>query len=55
MGIIYLERGKPFVFEAIQPVKLTPLKEWIDRGENGYCVIKRLKMDKVLNEQVLKK
>lgn len=56
MGIIYLERGKPFVFEAIQPVKLTPLKEWIDRGENGYYVIKRLKnADKVLNEQALKK
>ena len=56
MGIIYLEREKPYIFEAIQPVKLTPLKEWIDRGENGYYVIKRLKnADKVLNEQALKK
>jgi cell wall-associated NlpC family hydrolase len=56
MGIIYLEREKPYVFEAIQPVKLTPLKEWIDRGENGYYVIKRMKnSDKVLNEQALKK
>mgnify|MGYP001479057634 CR=1 FL=1 len=56
MGIIYLEREKPYVFEAIQPVKLTPLKEWIERGENGYYVIKRLKnADKELNEQALKK
>ena len=56
MGIIYLEREKPYVFEAIQPVKLPPLKEWIERGENGYYVIKRLKnADKELNEQALKK
>jgi len=29
-------------FEAIQPVKLTPLKKWIERGENSRFVVKRL-------------
>src|SRR5262245_816721 len=43
MGIVYLSDGKPFVFEAVQPVKLTPLDAWIERGEDGHFVAKRLK------------
>jgi uncharacterized protein YycO len=43
MGIIFFSDGKPFVYEAIQPVKRTPLDEWIDRGVGGHYVIKRLK------------
>ena len=35
--------GKPFVFEAVQPVKLTPLDDWIARGERGQFVVKRLR------------
>lgn len=42
-GIIYEEKGKYFVFEAIQPVQLTPLEKWISRGKNKHYVIKRLK------------
>lgn len=42
MGIIYENEGKFLVYEAIQLVKLTPLKDWINRGENGHYVIKRL-------------
>jgi uncharacterized protein YycO len=42
-GIIYKNGNDYFVFEAVQPVKLTPLSEWIDRGQNGHFVIKRLK------------
>jgi hypothetical protein len=42
-GIIYREGGAYYVFEAIQPVKTTPLEQWIARGENGHFVIKRLK------------
>jgi len=54
MGIIYENDGKFFVYEAVQPVKLTPLKEWINRGENGHYVIKRLKnADKVLTKSTL--
>lgn len=55
-GIIYLVNGEQFVFEAVQPVKLTPLDEWIARGENGHYVVKRLKdADQVLTAAVLKK
>lgn len=42
-GIIYQKGNEYFVFEAVQPVKLTPLKEWIARGKNQHYVIKRLK------------
>jgi hypothetical protein len=41
MGIIYKQAGKYFVFEAIQPVKLTPLNDWIKRGKDGHYVVKR--------------
>jgi hypothetical protein len=43
MGIVYLRDGKPFVFEAAQPVKLTPLDEWVERGERQHFVAKRLR------------
>ena len=43
MGIVYLRDGEPFVFEAVQPVKLTPLDEWIERGEGRHVVVKRLR------------
>lgn len=55
-GIIYLENGQYFVFEAVQPVKTTPLDKWIARGENSHYVIKRLKnADKVLTSETLGK
>ena len=56
MGIIYQEGEKLFVYEAVQPVKLTPLIKWINRGENHHYVVKRLKNhDDVLSKEVLKK
>lgn len=42
MGIVYVRDGKPFVYEAVGPVKLTPLREWVARGEKGHVVVKRL-------------
>lgn len=54
MGIIYENHGQFFVYEAVQPVKLTPIIEWINRGENGHYVIKRLKnADQVLTKSTL--
>ncbi len=42
--------------EAIQPVSLTPLDEWIARGENGQYVVKRLKNSKqILTPDILNK
>jgi len=56
MGIIYDNDGQFFVYEAVQPVKLTPLTEWINRGENGHYVIKRLEnADQVLTTSTLTK
>jgi uncharacterized protein YycO len=43
MGIIYEIERQLFVYEAVQPVKLTALKEWIKRGEKEHYVVKRLK------------
>ena len=55
-GIIYKDGNNFFVFEAVQPVKLTPLEKWIARGEDGKYVTKRLKnADKILTSSVLKK
>ena len=54
-GIIYKENGVVYVYEAIQPVKKTPLKKWIERGDDSHYVIKRLKNDKVLTSEKLNK
>ena len=43
MGIVYVEEGQPFVYEAIQPVRLTRLEDWERRGEGGHFVVKRLR------------
>jgi uncharacterized protein YycO len=43
VGIVYVENDKILVYEAVQPVKLTPLHEWINRGEKKHFVVKRLK------------
>jgi hypothetical protein len=56
MGIVYLRDGNPFVFEAVQPVKLTPLDDWIERGERGRFVVKRLRdADARLTVETLRK
>lgn len=54
MGIVYLSGGQPFVYEAVQPVKLTPLAEWVSRGERGHFVVKRLRdADRLLTAESL--
>ena len=48
--------GQYYVFEAIQPVKTTPLDKWIARGKNGHYVVKRLKnADKILTAEALER
>lgn len=55
-GLIYKDGNDFFVFEAVQPVKRTPIDKWIARGQDGKFVIKRLKnADQVLTPQTLKK
>ncbi len=41
VGIILFRHGKPYVFEAVQPVKYTPLSNWIARGKGGDYAVKR--------------
>jgi hypothetical protein len=55
MGIVYLQQGEPLVFEAIQPVRLTPLQEWVARGERGHYVVKRLRdAESILTPEALR-
>lgn len=55
-GIIFIENGQFYVFEAVQPVKTTPLDQWIARGKNGHYVIKRLEnADQVLTTETIQK
>lgn len=55
-GLVYKDGNDYFVFEAVQPVKRTPLDKWIARGQDGKYVIKRLKnADQVLTSATLQK
>lgn len=42
-GLLYKRGGEWQVFEAVQPVKLTPLSSWVARGQGGHFVVKRLR------------
>jgi hypothetical protein len=56
MGIIFLQNGKPHVYEAIRTVRYTPLEKWISRGEGGHYVVKRLReADRVLTADAVAK
>ena len=43
MGIVLLQGGRPFVFEAVSTVRYTPLAQWTARGNGGHYVVKRLR------------
>lgn len=42
-GIVLFIDGKAMVFEAVQPVSVTPLDQWAARGDDGKYEVKRLK------------
>ena len=46
-GIIFIEKGKTYVYEAVQPVKITPIEDWITHGKDSKYVVKRLKNSEV--------
>ncbi len=53
-GIVYRQAGQWQVFEAVQPVKRTPLAAWVARGQGGHFVTKRLRdADTVLTPAAL--
>ena len=43
VGLLFEQDGKWMVYEAVQPVCVTPLSAWIHRGDNDHFVVKRLK------------
>lgn len=55
VGIIFFDKNRPFVYEAIQPVTKTPLQEWIKRGKHASYVIKRLRNQNSIDFQKLKR
>lgn len=55
-GLIYKMDNKYFVYEAVGPVKLTPLENWIARGSDHKFVVKRLiNSAQILTPTTLKK
>jgi len=42
-GLVLEEGGHFVVYEALQPVQITPLEQWIARGVNQRVVVRRLK------------
>lgn len=56
-GLIFkrkIEQDDWCVLEAVQPVKWTPLTEWINRGEGRHYVVKRLITDPMITDETLK-
>jgi len=54
MGMLVREKKGWMVLEAVQPVKFTPLHEWVERGQGGHVVIKRLlEADRRLDAETL--
>jgi len=52
MGIVFLRNGEPVVYEAVGPVKYTPLEKWTARGIGGHFVVKRLASPPLTEEGV---
>jgi len=56
MGIVFFRNASPHVYEAINTVQYTLLRKWVDRGEGGHYVVKRLReADRILTSQAVKK
>ncbi len=41
-GMVFFDKGQPMVWEAVQPVCITPLEEWIARDTARHWVAKRI-------------
>ncbi|MFN3915515.1 MAG: YiiX family permuted papain-like enzyme [Aquabacterium sp.] len=51
MGVVLRHQGQWQVFEAVQPVKYTPLPRWIARGAGHHVVVKRLRQPLTASQQ----
>ena len=43
MGVVFYRGKAPYVLEAVQTVRFTPLQQWIRRGSGGHYLVKRLR------------
>ncbi len=43
VGIITFVNGKPVVLEAVEPVRITPVNEWIAHGTGSHYTLMRMK------------
>lgn len=56
VGMVFKKDGKLVVYEAVQPVKITPLANWLARSVDDIFAVKRLSnADKWLTEENLVK
>jgi hypothetical protein len=56
VGIVLKKNGDFYVYEAVQPVKFTPLALWLSKSKNGIFAVKRLiNSDSILNESSLQR
>lgn len=55
MGVLFQQGGSWYVYEAVGPVKSTPLNEWIARGSGKHCTVMRLKIPDSLSPSQLKR
>lgn len=47
VGLFLRLKGKPYVFEAVQPVRFTPMKDFLSRSWKGRYAVKRLMFRKL--------
>ncbi len=40
--MLVIRNKQPYVFEAVGPVKYTPLKQWIAHGEDSKYIVRKL-------------
>jgi hypothetical protein len=52
-GIVFEQGGNWMVLEAVQPVRIIPLNQWIAQGTNSKYTVKRLKDQSALTDSVL--
>lgn len=43
VGMIWIKGTETYVLEAVEPVKLTPIDQWIKNGDKGYYEVLRTK------------
>lgn len=56
MGIVFFRAGDPYVYEAVRTVKYTPLEKWVQRGDGGHYVVKRLRdAERILTPEAVAK